>query len=252
MYRLRLGLVSPPLKLAVAGRMVRATLRSQVESRPQFSEPVWPCSIPLLPEWFIVISEEFTRREFVAALGSIGALWLVGSDQEHRAARDHAHQQAGSQQGTFTFFSPEQAADVDAVASRIIPTDDTPGAREAGVVYFIDKSLSTFAKEQQPFFVEGLKKLATDVSAKFPNETRFSALSPSQQDEVLKSIEQTPFFQNIRFATIAGMLALPEYGGNKDFIGWKLVGESIENDLKPPFGWYDRPENRRALLGGDA
>jgi gluconate 2-dehydrogenase gamma chain len=205
-----------------------------------------------LAERVNLFSEELTRREFVAALGSIGAIWLAGSDQERQAARDHAHQQAGGPQGTFAVFSPEQAADVDAIASRIIPTDDTPGAHEAGVVYFIDKSLTTFAKDQQPMFLEGLKKLSTDVSAKFPDQTRFSALTPSQQDEVLKSIADTPFFGAARFATIAGMLALPEYGGNKDFIGWKLIGESTDLDIKPPFGWYDRPENRRALLGGDA
>jgi gluconate 2-dehydrogenase gamma chain len=199
-----------------------------------------------------VISDELTRREFVAALGSIGALWLVGNDQERRAAIDHAHQQGAAAQPKLVLFTKEQADDVDAIASRIVPTDDTPGAHEAGVVFFIDKSLTTWAKDQQPMFLEGLKKLSSDVGAKFPGQTTFSALTPAQQDEVLKSIEQTPFFGGMRFATIAGLLSLPEYGGNRDFIGWKLVGETMDIDLKPPFGWYDRTENRRALLGGDA
>ena len=47
------------------------------------------------------------------------------------------------------------------------------------------------------------------------------------------------------------MFALPMHGGNKDFIGWKLMGQDLESEFKPPFGWYDRPANRRALLGGD-
>ena len=35
------------------------------------------------------------------------------------------------------------AAEIEAIAARIIPSDATPGAREAGVVYFIDRALST-------------------------------------------------------------------------------------------------------------
>ena len=199
-----------------------------------------------------MISDELTRREFVAALGSIGALWLVGNDQERRAAIDHAHQQGAAAQPKLVLFTKEQADDVDAIASRIVPTDDTPGAHEAGVVFFIDKSLTTWAKDQQPMFLEGLKKLSSDVGAKFPGQTSFSALTPAQQDEVLKSIEQTPFFGMMRFATLAGMFSLPSHGGNKDFVGWKLVGQVEAMEFKSPFSCYDQPANRRALLGGDA
>ncbi len=42
------------------------------------------------------------------------------------------------------FLSAAEAADVEAVAAQIVPTDDSPGAREAGAVYFIDRALSTF------------------------------------------------------------------------------------------------------------
>jgi gluconate 2-dehydrogenase gamma chain len=149
-------------------------------------------------------------------------------------------------------FTREQAADVEAFASRIIPTDDTPGAREAGVVYFIDRGLSTWAKDQRPVFMEGLAKLTRDVDAKFRGQTRLSALTPEQQDEVLRSIQETPFFGVVRFATIAGMFSLPSYSGNRDFAGWRLVGQESAMEYKAPFGWYDQPANRRALLGGDA
>jgi gluconate 2-dehydrogenase gamma chain len=184
-------------------------------------------------------------------MGSVGGLWLVADDRERLAALDHARHQASARQQKLLFFSPEQSAEIDAVASRIIPTDDMPGAHEAGVVYFIDKSLTTFAKNQQPVLTEGLKKLAGDVSTKFPGQSRFSALTASQQDDVLKSIEQTPFFGTMRFATIAGMFSLPSYGGNRNFAGWKLLGQDTAMDFKPPFGWYDNPKNLKALLGGD-
>jgi gluconate 2-dehydrogenase gamma chain len=198
------------------------------------------------------MSDSYSRREFVAAVGSIGAVWLLADAAQRGEAVAHAAHQVTQAEPTLTVLTREQAAEIEAFASRLIPTDDTPGAREAGVVYFIDRGLSTWAKGQAPDFNEGLTKLSRDVSAKFRGQTRLSALTPAQQDEVLKSIERTPFFGLMRFATIAGMFSLPSYGGNKDFAGWKLLGQIEAMEFQAPFGWYDQPENRRALLGGDA
>ena len=198
------------------------------------------------------MSDTFSRRDFVATVGSIGAVWLLADAAERGEAVAHAAHQASQAQPTLTVFTPEQAAEVEAFASRIIPSDGTPGAREAGVVYFIDRGLSTWAKDQKPQFMEGLAKLQRDVSGKFRGQTRLSALTPAQQDEVLRSIENTPFFGNMRFATLSGMFSLPSHGGNRDFVGWKLVGQESALEFKAPFGWYDQPANRRTLLGGDA
>ena len=195
------------------------------------------------------MSDSFSRRDFVAAVGSVGAVWLLADSGEALA---HAAHQVSQAQPTLLVFTREQAAEIEAFASRIIPTDDTPGAREAGVVYFIDKSLATVAKDQLPAFTEGLAKLQKDVGAKFRGQTKLSTLTPAQQDEVLRSIERTPFFGQMRFATLAGMFSLPTHGGNKDFAGWKLLGQQDAMEFKAPFGWYDQPANRRALLGGDA
>jgi gluconate 2-dehydrogenase gamma chain len=198
------------------------------------------------------MQDSLSRRDFVATVGSLGAVWLLADVADRGEAIAHATHQLKQAQPGLQFFTREQAAEVEAFASRIIPTDDTPGAREAGVVYFIDRGLTTWAKDQQPMFTAGLAKLAKDVGAKVRGQTRLSALTPEQQDEVLKSIEKTPFFGIMRFATLAGMFSLPEHGGNKDFIGWKLVGQVEAMEFKPPFSWYDQPANRRALLGGDA
>lgn len=194
--------------------------------------------------------DSFSRREFVATLGSVGAIWLLADARDRGEAAAHAAHQVAQAQPALSVFTREQAAEVEAFASRIIPTDDTPGAREAGVVYFIDRALAGFARDQQPVFMEGLAKLSRDVGAKFSGQTRLSALTEAQQDDVLRSIEQTPFFGAMRFATLAGMFSLPSYGGNRDFAGWKLVGQEGAMEFKAPFGWYDQPANRRALLGG--
>jgi len=196
--------------------------------------------------------DSLSRRDFVATVGSLGAVWLLADATERGEALAHAAHEATQAQPTLSVFTREQAADVEAFASRIIPTDDTPGAREAGVVYFIDRGLSTWAKDQRPVFMEGLAKLTRDVDGKFRGQTRLSALTPEQQDEVLRSIQETPFFGVMRFATIAGMFSLPSYSGNREFAGWRLVGQESAMEYKAPFGWYDQPANRRALLGGDA
>jgi len=203
---------------------------------------------------------DVSRRDFVTALG---AVWISGS---LACARDATREspdsaaappslanghmddgEAGAQ--TLSHFSAVQGAEIEAVASRIIPSDDGPGAKEAGCVYFIDKGLMTFAKDQAKTVDEGLVALSTSVAKAHKGETRFSALTTSQQDAMLRGMEKTPFFGILRFATIAGFLALPKYGGNRDFVGWKYIGQDHVAEYKPPFGWYDRPENQMALLG---
>jgi len=193
--------------------------------------------------------DPLSRRDFVASVSSLSAAWMLADPAVRLDAALHAERQVAAQQPSLAYFSREQAAEVEALASRIIPTDDAPGATEAGVVYFIDRSLTTWAKDQQQVFSEGLKKLATDVSAVVPGQTRLAALRPAQQDEVLGTIDRTDFFGFMRFLTIIGMFTLPSHGGNRDFVGWKLLGQESAMEFRPPFGWYDRPDNMRALLG---
>ena len=95
---------------------------------------------------------EFSRRRFLSHAGrGITAVWAAAHWPQMLAAATHARQAAAQSPGAykFEFFTPEQAVEVEAIAARIIPTDDTPGAREAGVIYFIDRALVTFASGDQ-------------------------------------------------------------------------------------------------------
>ena len=58
-------------------------------------------------------------------------------------ALEHAHHAVQTKPG-FSVLTPEMASKIEALTSAIIPSDDGPGAREAGVVYFIDRALATF------------------------------------------------------------------------------------------------------------
>ena len=184
-----------------------------------------------------------SRREFVAGVAALSAVWLVAGAACTRESS------WGGDSTKLVHFSPAQAAQVDAITARILPSDGTPGAREAGVVYFVDQSLNGYARDQAPLFTDGLKSLGEAVAKKHGSAATFASLTAEQQDAMLREIEKTPFFGAIRFATLAGFLSLPKYGGNKDYIGWKFIGQEVVMEHKAPFGWYDRPENQMALLG---
>ena len=183
-----------------------------------------------------------TRRQFlIGSLSGASSVWLAAQWPAILAAHEHARRAAGSAVSSkFEFFTPEQAAEIEAMAAQIIPTDDTRGAREARVIYFIDRALTTFDRDQQALYVQGLADLTGKTRELFPVDRRFSELAPPQQIQVLTAMEKSPFFAYVRLHTIMGFLANPEYGGNHDQIGWKLIGFTDEHSFQPPFGYYDQ------------
>jgi gluconate 2-dehydrogenase gamma chain len=56
----------------------------------------------------------------------------------------------------------------------------------------------------------------------------------------LKAIEQTEFFKQVRFHTILGFFGHPMHGGNRDGVGWKMLGLEHSMQYEPPFGYYDK------------
>ena len=202
---------------------------------------------------------EFSRRRFISQAGrGISAAWAAAHWPQMLAAATHARQAAAQSTGAykFEFFTPEEAVEVEAISARIIPSDDTPGAREAGVIYFIDRGLMTFAIGDQQKYREGLPELQSAVREKFPGVAKFSATTPEQQDELLQSMDATQpkkvarrrnlessqtFFEAVRIATISGFLIDPEAEqGNRGGVGWKLIGPQLEHSFQPPFGYYDK------------
>lgn len=185
-------------------------------------------------------ADPVSRRAFLAAAGAAGAAWLAVSPEVLEATLARAR--ARSQQPpphTFKALTPEQAADLEAIAMRIFPSDGTPGAKEAGVVFFFDEALAGPAAERKPAIMLGLAGFNSEAAKKWPGTKSFSALAPAQQDELLKAMENTPFFGQMLFSTIVGMFANPSYGGNRNEVGWKLIGHEAHGLYQPPFGYYD-------------
>src|SRR5229473_6126458 len=122
---------------------------------------------------------ELNRRNFLLRAGAgFSAAWVSANWPGLLSAATHAHQAAkAATPPKFEFFTPEEAAEIEAITARIIPTDDTPGAREAGVVYFIDRGLATFGSEDQKTYREGLPDLQSRVSEMFPSVSKLSGLA---------------------------------------------------------------------------
>src|SRR5882724_5715518 len=186
-----------------------------------------------------------SRRQFL--LGSVSGLssaWLALRRPAILAAQEHAQRAAQSSPAKFQFFSSHDAVEVEAIAAQVIPGDDTPGAREAHVIYFIDQILVTFDRDRQPAYTQGLKDLQHRTQELFSGANRFSSLPPTQQIQLLTAIEKTDFFALVRLHTIMGYLSRPEYGGNHDQAGWKLIGFVDQMTYEPPFGYYDSEYNK--------
>jgi gluconate 2-dehydrogenase gamma chain len=186
-----------------------------------------------------------SRRDFLLRSASgLSSAWVALHWPAILDAHEHARQAATSAQGKFEFFSQTEAAEVEAMAAQIIPSDSAPGAREAGVVYFIDRALTTFDRQRQAAYREGLTMLQSRVGEMFPGALRFSSLHNQQQIQLLTAIEKTDFFETVRVHTIMGFLSDPDYGGNRNQVGWKLIGFEQRPSFRPPFGYYDSEEQR--------
>ena len=186
-------------------------------------------------------TQEKSRRTFlIDSVAGLGGVWVAANYPGILAAEEYVLELAESDQpADFAFFTAEQAIELEEMVAQIIPTDHTPGAREARVVSFIDRVLVTFDRDRQGDYTEGLKDLARQSKAQFPNTSRFSELTFDQQIHVLTVIDRTPFFNLVRTHTITGFFASPVHGGNHDKIGWQLVDYDDSLDHEPPFGYYD-------------
>lgn len=190
-------------------------------------------------------SADPSRREFLAASGAAAAVWLGTDPAAFRRALAAARAAVHGQAIRYDVLTDEQAADLDAIGSQIIPTDDAlPGAHEARVVVFIDRALGSFAADQREPLLQGLDDLNRRAAARWPGAGRFAALAGERQHALLREIEDTPFFGQVRFAVVVGMFAHPSWGGNYDGAGWKVLGFEPRFVWQPPFGAYDAEAHR--------
>jgi len=188
--------------------------------------------------------QEVARREFLTG-AALGAGVVAGARLLPEAAAQAQPQAAAATvpayphmhtdvDGHGAFFNDADAETVAAFAERLMPgAPEKPGARDAGVLNYIDLALAGAYSDLQDFYRRGLSSL--DAFCRNTHKARFVDLDAARQDAVITALEQgkasefawpsaQAFFNTLRTHTMEGMFADPVYGGNKDFSGWLLVG----------------------------
>jgi gluconate 2-dehydrogenase gamma chain len=214
------------------------------------------------------MDQSSSRRDFLKAVTAIGAAGLpVATDAAAASppappaahpAHHGAHVGARAGEGdAYLYFTAPEAAFVEAALASLIPADEPgPGAREAGVGYFIDRELAgAFGAAARTYrqgpWPEGTPEQGQQ-SRLMPKEIYRAAIAESNahcssrygktfdeldvrdREEVLKGLESGAitlesvsarlFFGMLWANTQEGFFADPMYGGNRDKAGWKLVG----------------------------
>jgi gluconate 2-dehydrogenase gamma chain len=180
--------------------------------------------------------QDESRRAFLkgaaAGAGAIASGALV--TDAIAASAPPAMQMEANGAGQGAFFNAEEAATIAAFTERLMPAGPgKPGARDAGVLNYIDLALAGAYSDLQEFYRHGLTEL--DAYCRKTHNAAFTRLNPAQQDQVITALETgkaegfarptaAAFFNTLRTHTMEGMFADPVYGGNKDFSGWRLVG----------------------------
>jgi gluconate 2-dehydrogenase gamma chain len=191
--------------------------------------------------------------------------------------------------GPWVYFTPEEGAAVEALVDRLIPPDpQTAGGKDAGCAVFIDRQLAGPYGSHEGLYMRGpfangtpqqglqspvtpaeryrqsLAALYKYCRANYAGKP-FGELSDDQKDKVISGLEQGSvkldgangqvFFEELLRNTQEGFFADPVYGGNRDMVGWKMIGfpgarydyrDWVERHNQryplPPVGIIGRPE----------
>jgi gluconate 2-dehydrogenase gamma chain len=220
-----------------------------------------------------------SRREFLvrAAVGAgavAGGALAQNREQDKKAdsesktaANSPAHPHSSGDAHGFAikeaqgaFLNRNDSATIAAFTERLMPgAPGRPGARDAGVLNYIDLALAGAYADLQDFYRRGLAQLDTYCRQSY--HAPFAQLSAAQQDEVISALEQgkasgfqwptaQAFFTTLRTHTIEGMFADPIYGGNKDFAGWRLVGFPGAQGIFTPLDMQSKQAFTRASIIG--
>ena len=147
-------------------------------------------------------------------------------------------------------LTPDQSKILTVLADRIFPRTETPGAVEIGAVQYIEVALAGDYAALAAFYRQGLRDIERCAKAKF--RRAFCLLSEAQKDQVLVDFETgavpgfklaADFFEILRCHVLEGVFCEPQYGGNRDMIGWRLV-----NFPGQQFGYADAYINKRVDL----
>ena len=192
-----------------------------------------------------------SRRSFLQGAGSLSGAAYLRLASPAIVAISQAACSVKEAAAPFRTLNDAEARDLSAIAARIIPTTDTPGATEAGVIYFMDSAFTGEMSDVLARAREGLAGFNVALAGAHPGKESLADLEEAEQDAFLASREDTDFFNLVRIMTIFGFFAMPKYGGNKHHVAWDLIGfEGHHGAWQYPFGHYDAEAHGETTDGG--
>lgn len=191
---------------------------------------------------------EIARRELIQGAAALGAALALRSQG---TAQTLPHAQA-----QYVFFTPAEAKFVEAAVDRLIPPEpEWAGARQAGVVTYIDLQLAGPYGQGDRLYLQGPIKaglpgqgyqlgltparlyrraLEVIIGDLEKRGVDFGAAPGEEQDAFLKRLEageqriddfpSSIFFETLLANTVEGYFADPIYGGNRDMVSWRMIG----------------------------
>lgn len=137
------------------------------------------------------------------------------------------------------------AATIRAAVARIVPSDDGPGAREAGTAGYVLRRATATASLRDGYvrLAARLDALATAAAGR-----PFAELEPEARDRALAAAEADGdlAFRRLVIDTMEGFYGDPRHGGNAGAISWARIGfpgPTGGSGYEPPLGWYDEHED---------
>ncbi|MCD7937324.1 MAG: gluconate 2-dehydrogenase subunit 3 family protein [Tannerellaceae bacterium] len=140
---------------------------------------------------------------------------------------------AGKKQA-YRSFSSAQADCIGAICEQIIPTDEYPGAIDAGVVNFIDRQIQIRFPEWKKMYEDGIRSINSYCKAIYKKE--FAEVPWEEQTKILMAMErnelpeeywqaisQRHFFHQVRYHTMMGFYGAPHHGGNKEYVSYRMM-----------------------------
>jgi gluconate 2-dehydrogenase gamma chain len=201
------------------------------------------------------------RRQFLLGAGLAGTALAAGlsdpAEAQQPAPATAAPAPPPADAEPFVTLTALEAAFIVAAVDTLIPADElSPSGSDCGVAVFIDRQLGSawgggakmyragpfqkgkpeqgyqLALTPREFFAAGISA-ANAWSRKTYNKD-FDRLAPADRVAALKAMEEgkaefenfssRAFFSQLHGIAMAGFFSDPIYGGNRDKIGWKLLG----------------------------
>ncbi|MXX62785.1 MAG: gluconate 2-dehydrogenase subunit 3 family protein [Holophagales bacterium] len=191
-------------------------------------------------------AETLGRRRALQVIGGAAALPFLPAElfANPHIAHLHLHpqQETGGEPQPLAVLTEHQGATLNAIAERILPTTDTPGAGDAGIPAFVDRLLEGWLPDAaRDHLLAELDRFDARARESHPEVGGFVDLEDQAQDELLTEaqdealarrdgrafsrnvnrLHEQPFFDLVKWLTLFGYYT--SEAGMKSELGYRIV-----------------------------